>query len=108
MLRLKALYKAFGISRPRVFPGRKAQEAFLGPLVVTTTLAPGWKRHQLLVKSGTGMGLCPHLIGIAAMLHDCSRAVAAVFVKQNLPLEQVYMCLLSEAFTEVFWWEFYK
>lgn len=76
--------------------------------MVTTILTPGWKRHPLLVKSGTRVGLCPNLIDIVAMLHDCSRAVAAVVLEQNLPVKQVYMCRLSEAFTEVFWWEFYK
>lgn len=68
--------------------------------MVTTILAPGWKRHPLLVKSGTMVGLCSNLIDIIAMLHDCSRAVAAVFVEQNLPVKQVYVYLLSEAFTE--------
>lgn len=66
------------------------------------------KRQPLLVKGGTVRGLCPNLIDVVAVLHDCSRAVVAVFVEQNLPVKQVYLCLLSEAFTEVFWWEFYK
>lgn len=76
--------------------------------MVTTVLAPGWKRHSLLVKSGTLVELCPNLIDIVAVLHDCSRAVAAAFVGQNLPVKRVYICLLSEAFTEVFWQEFSK
>lgn len=48
MLRLKALYEVFGISRTRVFPGRRAQEAFLGPLVRHwwSQWAPGGDDHS--------------------------------------------------------------
>lgn len=48
MLRLKALYKVFGISHTRVFPGRRAQEAFLGPLVRHwwSQWAPGGDHHS--------------------------------------------------------------
>lgn len=118
MLRPKALYKVFGISHTRVFPGRRVQEAFLDPLERHwwSQRAPGGghhscsrqKRHPLLVKGVTMGGLCPNVIDVAVVLHGCSRAVVAVFVQQYLPVKQVYLCLLSEAFTEVFWWEFYE
>lgn len=105
----------FGISHTRVFPGRRAQEAFLGPLVRHwwSQWAPGGDHHSCsrLEEAPTPGkkwhrgGLCSNLIDIVAMLHNCSRAVAA---EQNLPVKHIYVDLLSEAFTEVFWWEFHK
>lgn len=89
MLRLKALYKVFEEHRKHFWDPWWGTGEASGPLVVTTILTPGWKRHPLLVKSGIVVGLGPSLIDIVAMLHDCSRAVAAVFVEQKLPVKQV-------------------